>query len=154
MVTAEQKIDILSRIPHKKPFRFIDELYEITENSACGTYTYKTNEFFYKGHFPEKPITPGVILTETMAQIGLVSLGIFLLEKKHQFADILFISSDVKFLQIVYPEQKVTVESKKIYFRYNILKCEVKMLNEFNDVVCTGILCGMLLTKDKKEKII
>jgi 3-hydroxyacyl-[acyl-carrier-protein] dehydratase len=153
MVTAQQKNDILSRIPHRKPFLFIDELYELNEDFACGAYTYKAEEFFYKGHFPENPITPGVILTETMAQIGLVCLGIFLLNEQQEFADILFVSSDVKFLKVVYPGQKVTVESKKKYFRHNILKCEVKMLNDMNEVVCTGILCGMLLTNGKNENI-
>ena len=146
MVTHAQKIDILNRIPHKNPFRFIDEIIDINENFISGPYTYKHDEFFYKGHFPEKAITPGVILTETMAQIGLVPLGIYLLGKQNQFTDIVFTSSDVKFLQIVYPGQKVLVESTKVYFRFNKLKCNVKMLNESNKVVCNGVLCGMSMT--------
>ena len=146
MVTHAQKIDILNRIPHKNPFRFIDEIIDINENFISGSYTYKHDEFFYKGHFPEKAITPGVILTETMAQIGLVPLGIYLLGKQNQFTDIVFTSSDVKFLQIVYPGQKVLVESTKVYFRFNKLKCNVKMLNESNKVVCNGVLCGMSMT--------
>lgn len=151
MITAAQKTDILNRIPHRKPFRFIDEIIDINENFSKGSYTYQPDEFFYKGHFPDRPITPGVILTETMAQIGLLPLGIFLADKKQLFSEILFTSSEVRFLQIVYPEHKVIVESTKIYFRYNILKCEVKMYQESNGVVCSGILCGMLVFDKNKE---
>lgn len=67
--------DIIAKLPYTKPFLFVDELLHIDENGSMGTYTFDENLDFYKGHFKEKPVTPGVILTETMAQIGLVCLG-------------------------------------------------------------------------------
>ena len=75
-------VEIIKLLPYTKPFLFVDELTEISENGISGNYTFQENEFFYKGHFKENPITPGVILTETMAQIGVVCLGIFLLKEK------------------------------------------------------------------------
>jgi 3-hydroxyacyl-[acyl-carrier-protein] dehydratase len=71
--------EIISKLPYSKPFLFVDELLQINENGVEGTYTFDGNLDFYKGHFKDYPVTPGVILTETMAQIGLVCLGIFLL---------------------------------------------------------------------------
>jgi 3-hydroxyacyl-[acyl-carrier-protein] dehydratase len=145
MITLEQNTEILSMIPHRRPFRFIDEILDINENFVRGTYTYRPDEFFYNGHFPDNPVTPGVILTETMAQIGLIPLGIYLLDGQERFSDVLFTSSDVRFLQVVYPGRKVIVESNKIYFRHHFLKCDVKMYQESGRVVCSGKLCGMFL---------
>jgi 3-hydroxyacyl-[acyl-carrier-protein] dehydratase len=145
MITSEQKSAILDRIPHQTPFRFIDDILDVDEDGARGVYTYRKDEFFYKGHFPDNPITPGVILTETMAQIGLLPLGIYLLNGTDCRDNILFSSSEVRFCQIVYAGQTVTVESRKRYFRHNILKCDVKMFQESRGLVCYGTLCGLFL---------
>jgi 3-hydroxyacyl-[acyl-carrier-protein] dehydratase len=72
--------DIISKLPYSKPFLFVDEIISINENGVEGHFTFDENLDFYKGHFEHYPVTPGVILTETMAQIGLVCLGIFILE--------------------------------------------------------------------------
>jgi 3-hydroxyacyl-[acyl-carrier-protein] dehydratase len=74
--------EIIRNLPYQKPFLFVDELLEVSENGVTGTYTFLEDAFFYEGHFKENPITPGVILTETMAQIGVVCLGIYLLKVK------------------------------------------------------------------------
>ena len=74
--------EIIKKLPYQKPFLFVDELTHVSENGVEGKYTYKENEYFYEGHFKNTPITPGVILTETMAQIGLVCLGIYLLKEE------------------------------------------------------------------------
>jgi len=58
---------IISLLPYTTPFLFVDNLEHIDENGVTGTYTYPADSFFYKGHFINHPITPGVILTETMA---------------------------------------------------------------------------------------
>ena len=140
--------EIIKNTPYKKPFLFIDELTEISEQGITGNYTFKKNEFFYKGHFKNNPITPGVILTEAMAQIGVVCLGIYLLknefrlEKKIQIA---LTSSQVDFFISVLPNEKVTVISEKKYFRFNKLKCSVQMINEKNELVCRGTISGMIL---------
>tara|TARA_R110002050_G_scaffold78253_4_gene167037 strand:- start:1175 stop:1615 length:441 start_codon:yes stop_codon:yes gene_type:complete len=141
--------EIINNLPYQKPFLFVDELTDISENGITGNYTFKENEFFYEGHFKENPITPGVILTETMAQIGVVCLGIYLLkdtisseEKKPQIA---LTSNNIDFFLPVLPNEKVTVISEKEYFRFNKLKCKVKMMNAKNELVCRGTISGMLV---------
>jgi 3-hydroxyacyl-[acyl-carrier-protein] dehydratase len=139
---------IIKNLPYKQPFLFVDELTEISENGFSGNYTFKENAFFYEGHFIGNPITPGVILTEVMAQIGVVCLGIYLLkeeissEKKPQIA---LTSNRIDFFLPVLPNEKVTVISEKEYFRFNKLKCKVKMMNEKNELVCRGTISGMIL---------
>ena len=90
-----------------RTFLFVDELTNISDNGVRGNYTFKESEYFYKGHFKDYPITPGVILTEVMAQIGVVCLGIYLLREKF---------SDIKKPQIV-------LTSNNIDFFYT---CEAK----------------------------
>ena len=105
--------------------------------------------YFYKGHFKNNPITPGVILTECMAQIGVVCLGIYLMkdEISENFqSQIALTSSQIDFFLPVFPGEKVTVVSEKEVFRFNKLKCKVKMLNEKNELVCRGQISGMIKT--------
>ncbi|MBF4516970.1 beta-hydroxyacyl-ACP dehydratase [Flavobacterium sp. ANB] len=140
--------DILAQLPYTKPFLFVDELLHVDENSVTGTYTYSEDLDFYKGHFKDNPVTPGVILTETMAQIGMVCLGIYLLgDTFNKDTVIAFASSDVHFLKAVYPNEKVTVTSQKTFFRFGKLKCDVVMTNEAGQEVCKGVLAGMITNK-------
>ena len=140
--------NIIAKLPYSKPFLFIDELLHVDENSAVGTYTYNEDLDFYKGHFKDNPVTPGVILTETMAQIGMVCLGIYLLgDTFNKDTVIAFTSADMQFLKPVYPNEKVTVTSQKSFFRFGKLKCDVIMKNESGQEVCKGILAGMITNK-------
>lgn len=62
-------------LPHRYPFLFVDKV-EIQEEGKKGI-GYKNvtmNEYYFQGHFPEKPVMPGVIIIETMAQVGAVIL--------------------------------------------------------------------------------
>ncbi|WP_299666996.1 3-hydroxyacyl-ACP dehydratase FabZ family protein [uncultured Polaribacter sp.] len=139
--------EIIKHLPYQKPFLFVDKLTKISENGVTGNYTYKENEFFYQGHFKDNPITPGVILTETMAQIGVVCLGVFLLKKEISLdkkPQIALTSNQVDFFLPVLPNEKVTVISEKTYFRFHKLKCNVKMLNANNELVCRGTISGMI----------
>jgi 3-hydroxyacyl-[acyl-carrier-protein] dehydratase len=146
-MTNEQ---IIRNLPYQKPFLFVDDLVDVSEKGVKGTYTFQKNEFFYEGHFKENPITPGVILTETMAQIGVVCLGIYLLRDEISFKrkpQIALTSNQTDFYIPVLPNEKVTVISEKEYFRFNKLKCKVKMVNSKNELVCRGIISGMIITK-------
>ncbi|HAE67558.1 MULTISPECIES: 3-hydroxyacyl-ACP dehydratase FabZ family protein [Sphingobacterium] len=136
---------ILAKLPYRAPFLFVDELIHVDDEGVAGTYTFDEDLDFYRGHFYDRAITPGVILIETMAQIGLACLGIFLLNKDlMQGSSIALTSTEIQFLKPVYPKEKVTVFSKKIYFRFGKLKCAVTMKNEAGQEVCKGILAGMM----------
>jgi 3-hydroxyacyl-[acyl-carrier-protein] dehydratase len=138
--------DIISKLPYSKPFLFVDEIISISENGVEGTYYLDENLDFYKGHFISNPITPGVILTEVMAQIGLVCLGIYLLNKEfNKTTSIGLTSIEIDFLKPVYPNEKVTVISEKIYFRFGKLKCKVSMKNQLGIEVCCGTIAGMIV---------
>lgn len=136
---------ILSKLPYSKPFLFVDEIISIDENGVIGTYFFDENLDFYKGHFKTKPVTPGVLLIETMAQIGVVIFGIYLLNDNfNKDSLIAFTSTEIEFLKPVFPNEKVTVISEKIYFRFGKLKCKVIMKNSLNQEVCSGYISGII----------
>lgn len=140
--------EILNLLPYEKPFLFVDELLHVDGNGAKGTYRFDASTEFYKGHFKGYPVTPGVILTETMAQIGVVCLGIYLLNNElNKDIVIALTSAETEFLKPVYPDEKVTVVSEKIYFRFGKLKCKTVMTNEAGEEVCRGTIAGMITTK-------
>lgn len=139
--------EIIALLPYQYPFLFVDDICTVDENAITGTYTYDRHLPFYEGHFKANPVTPGVILTETMAQIGLVALGIYMMYKTGELqknVQIAFTSAKVDFYIPVYPEEKVTVKSVKEYFRFNKLKCNVEMYNENKELVSRGTLAGMI----------
>jgi 3-hydroxyacyl-[acyl-carrier-protein] dehydratase len=144
--------DILNHLPYKSSFRFVDNISKLDMDGVTGEYTLNKEAFFYEDHFVDNPITPGVILTEIMAQIGLVVLGIYImLNKSEDPAEAteeslfpLLTSTDVSFYKMVLPGQKVTVVSKKQYFRFDKLKCYVEMLDETNELIARGTFSGIL----------
>ncbi len=121
---------ILSHLPYKSSFRFVDNISTLNENEVVGDYTLKPDAFFYEDHFEGNPVTPGVILTEIMAQIGLVVLGIFLSMKETGFdfanSDLfpLLTHTDVSFNKMVLPGQKGHCNIQEAIFQIR----EVEML--------------------------
>ena len=68
---------IMDILPHRPPFLFIDKIYELNDDLVIGVKNVTIDEDFFKGHFPEYPVMPGVIIIEAMAQMG----GILVMSK-------------------------------------------------------------------------
>ncbi|MCF8027967.1 MAG: beta-hydroxyacyl-ACP dehydratase [Desulfobacteraceae bacterium] len=140
---------VMDLIPQQRPFRFIDDILEVDDKHIRALYRFRDDEFFYQGHFPGHPVTPGVILIETMAQAGVVALGIaILLHQNRPVSEIrelktLFtFAESVEFTGMVAPGEKVTVVGEKIYFRRGSIKTKVSIERQNGQSVCTGVLMG------------
>jgi 3-hydroxyacyl-[acyl-carrier-protein] dehydratase len=142
---------VLSAVPQQHPFRFIDKILELDDQHVVGAYRFRENEYFYPGHFPGHPVTPGVILIETMAQTGVVAFGIYLTmlqmnikaEQTKDITTLFTIVEDVEFLEIVHPGQKVIIHGEKVYFRKRNLKARIRMETESGaKIICIGVLAG------------
>jgi 3-hydroxyacyl-[acyl-carrier-protein] dehydratase len=144
--------DIVEKLPYKSSFLFVDNIASLNEEGVTGDYTLKKEAFFYEDHFAGNPVTPGVIITEIMAQIGLVVLGIYLVMRSPKgfmsgaegMLLPLLTSTDISFYKMVLPGERVTVVSKKQYFRFSKLKCYVEMLDAAGEIVAKGMISGFI----------
>jgi|SRR5690606_1885871 len=139
--------EIFLKLPFSHPYLFVDEIHYVNENGASGSFHFKEDLGFYKGHFKDFSVTPGAILIEVMAQIGGACLGIYLNSIETGGKDdgkaSLASSYQVEFYKPVFPNEKVTVTSEKIYYRFGKLKYKVIMNDEKGEKICEGIFSGM-----------
>jgi 3-hydroxyacyl-[acyl-carrier-protein] dehydratase len=140
--------ELLARLPQQEPFRFIDEILEVDDDHIEAAYTWRPDAEFYRGHFPGNPLTPGVLLVESMAQAGVVALGIYLVSKARSAYETeklvtVFTDAQVEFSGIVRPGDRVLISGRKLFFRRLKLRSEVEMRLEDGSVVCSGVLSGM-----------
>jgi 3-hydroxyacyl-[acyl-carrier-protein] dehydratase len=152
---AALRQEVLQFVPQQEPFRFIDEIISLDDEQIVGAYRFREDEYFYRGHFPGNPITPGVILIETMAQVGVVAFGIYLLSRQKNMRpaqmnlpiSLFSVADGVEFKQIVKPGERVIVKAKKIYFRKNTIKASISMEKENGEIICIGELSGVGVDK-------
>ena len=139
-----EKEEINKLLPHRDPFLFLDwcEIIEIGKEGT-GHRKFLPEEYFFKGHFPNLPIVPGVILIESLAQTaGIVVAKTFASNSKKS---VLFISiSSAKFRKPVYPNDQIS-------FEVNYLN-KVKSVYKFNGEakkesikVCDAIFSAMII---------
>ena len=106
--------EIRELIPHREPFLFLDELVDIIKlKKATGIKTFSKDEYFFKGHFPNNPIVPGVIIVEAMAQTA----GVVVSFKLKEFTEksVLFMSvNKAKFRKPITPNDEVSFDVRFI----------------------------------------
>jgi 3-hydroxyacyl-[acyl-carrier-protein] dehydratase len=106
--------EVLSRIPHRPPFLFVDEIVYEGPDKLVARRTWRADEDFYGGHYPGSPITPGVLLCEAVFQAGALHLSRTLAEQGAPAGVPLLVKiSDVRFRNPVYPGDVVTIEVRK-----------------------------------------
>jgi len=99
---------IRSAIPHREPFLLLDEIIEQTDTRIVCRKRFTGDEFWYRGHYPEFPLTPGVLLCEAAMQAGAVLLS------KHPKGEGVPVAgrlNDVKFKRMVRPGDTITIET-------------------------------------------
>ena len=116
--------EIKKLIPHRDPFLFVDTCEIIIPGDhGKSEKLFSTNEYFFKGHFPDNPIVPGVIIIEAMAQTA----GIVVSYKLREFKEksVLFMSvNKAKFRKPIHPDEKVSFEVKFINSVRDVYKFE------------------------------
>ncbi len=137
MIDKDLERKIIQRLPYGPSFKFVDNILDVNEDEITGTYTYTKEDCFYKGHFKDNPVTPGVILLETMGQIGIVSHIIYFLKlyETNQHFYPLLITEQSDFFKKVYIEEIMKVHAKKIYYRKNLLRSNIEMINPKGEIV-------------------
>ena len=144
--------ECLELIPQQEPFRYVDEISELSGDGVVAHYRWREDHAFYRGHFPGNPVTPGVLLLECMAQCSVVPLAMYLSYRDFEEAPrmtTLFTDATVDFLGVVEPGRRVTVRSRPLFYRRRKLRVRAEMHldgggNGGGDtLVCNGELAGL-----------
>jgi beta-hydroxyacyl-ACP dehydratase FabZ len=130
-------------LPHRYPFLMIDKVVEMERYKRIVAIKSVTiNEDFFQGHFPGKPVMPGVLILESMAQAG----GLLLLQEiPDRDKKLLYLASmsDVKFRRPVVPGDQLRVEVNVLAWKGDLCKIEAKAFVESNLAAEAKMLCVM-----------
>ena len=156
MTAGASTIDIggiMHAIPHRYPFLMIDRVVDVVRNrSAIGVKNVSANEAFFQGHFPNHPVMPGVLIIESIAQIGGLLL---LLDVKDRDSKLLYMAGvdAARFRRPVIPGDQLRVEVNVLTFRGPF--CKVAGFARVNGelAVEATVMCAMVdLNADGKPE--
>lgn len=135
--------DVLNSIPHRPPFLFVDKILHLDDDAIEAERTLRADEGFFKGHYPQFPIMPGVLMCESIFQVA----GIFLSKKVLQASDVqgkvpvLTRIQEAKFKRMAFPGDKLTLGAqfdqkvKDFYFFKGWAKKEDSLLLSINFII-------------------
>ena len=135
-------------IPHRDPFLFVDSC-EITEigNKGIGYKSFNNSEYFFKGHFPDMPIVPGVILIEALAQTAGIIVSHSFESTKNK--SVLFMSvSKAKFRKPVLPNDEISFHVNCLNKVKSVYKFNGEAFNSENVKVCESEFTAMITDKN------
>jgi beta-hydroxyacyl-ACP dehydratase FabZ len=108
-------------LPHRYPFLLVDRIIELEEERIVGIKNVTANEPFFVGHFPEFPVMPGVLITESMAQVA----GVLVLKSipdRHSKLVLLASVDEAKFRRPVRPGDQLRIEMTMVSRKSTICK--------------------------------
>lgn len=136
---------IMHMIPHRYPLLLVDRVINVVDaESATGIKNVTFNEPHFTGHFPQKPIMPGVLIIESMAQTSAL-LVVHTLGAKAEGKLVYFMSiEEAKFRKPVIPGDTLEIHVQKMKARGNVWKfmCEA---HTANGKVAEAIICAMIV---------
>ena len=135
--------DIMKIIPHRQPFLFVDRITKIEYGKhATGIKNVTINDYFFKGHFPGRPIMPGVIIIEALAQVG----GVMMLAPEENRGKLAFFLSinNVKFRKPVVPGDQLVLEVEAIKVKSKTGQVRGRALVDGKVVAEADFICALI----------
>jgi len=139
------KDDIKSLLPHREPFLFVDSISNINlKQDITGLIKFPEDSYFFKGHFPDRPVVPGVIIIESLAQLG----GVLIyksFEEDLVGKDPALVSVDSeKFKNPTLPNEELTIKATLMKNKLNIFKLNTQAYKNDKLVVEANITATVL----------
>jgi 3-hydroxyacyl-[acyl-carrier-protein] dehydratase len=136
---------IMEMIPHRQPFLMIDKVVDVVANQrATGIKNLSNSEYYFRGHFPARPVMPGVLIIEAMAQTAAV-LVVHTLGPDSEGKLVYFMSVDnARFRRPVFPPTKLEIHVIKQRNRGNVWKFEGRA-KIGDDVMAEAVFAAMIL---------
>jgi len=142
--------EIQKFLPHRYPFLLIDKVVEMVRfKRIVAIKSVTINEGFFQGHFPGKPVMPGVLILESMAQAGGLLLLQEIPDRDHK---LLYLASmnDVKFRRPVVPGDQLRVEVDILSWKGDRCKIQAKAYVEQNLAAEATLLC-LMVDRDRQD---
>jgi len=138
---------IMEMIPHRYPFLMIDKVVDMVANErATGIKSVSINESFFQGHFPARPVMPGVLIIEAMAQTAAV-LVVHTLGPESEGKLVYFMSVDnARFRRPVFPGDRLDVHVTKQRHRGNVWKFEGRA-KVGDNLMAEAVFAAMILNE-------
>ena len=137
--------EIIRAIPHRYPFLMIDRVIHVKPDvSATGLKNVSINESYFQGHFPRRPVMPGVLIIESMAQTAAV-LVVRTLGPKMAGKLVYFMSvNECRFRKPVFPGDQLLINVIKKHQRKNVWKFQA-VVNVGEEIVSEATYSAMIL---------
>lgn len=140
--------DVLGMMPPGLQFRFLDEILEVNQTHIVARHQFRTDEFFYPGHFPERAITPGTILLEAMCQCGVTAHSYYLLAQEMPIElarnyRVLFTGAEVEWFEPVVPGATIILRSRLIGWRRRRIRSHVRLFDGLSRIAAECRISGM-----------
>jgi 3-hydroxyacyl-[acyl-carrier-protein] dehydratase len=123
---------IYAAIPHRPPFLLVDEIVSQDENRIVCRKTFEPAEYFYQGHYPHFPITPGVLLCEACMQAGAILLSRHV-ARESAGVPVATRMNEVRFKRMVKPCETIEIEAElterlgDAFYLKGRVRCEGKL---------------------------
>jgi len=135
--------EIMKIIPHREPFLFVDRIIHLEKNKrATGIKNVTINDYFFRGHFPGRPVMPGVIIVEAMAQVG----GVMMLASEENKGKLAFFLSidNVKFRKPVVPGDQLVLETEAVKVKSRTGQVRGRALVDGKVVAEADFVCALI----------
>lgn len=131
-------------LPHRYPFLLIDRILEIDQKElkAIGIKNVTANEPFFQGHFPGKPVMPGVLITEAVAQVG--ACLILSLDQFKGKIPYLAALDNVRFKRPVVPGDRLVIEVHITNVKRNVGKMDARAVVDGKVVIEGQMMCSLV----------
>jgi len=129
---------IMDSIPHRDPFLFVREIVDRTNDSITTKTIFESQYEFFKGHFPDNPIVPGVLLCEAVFQSGAI-----LMDGKEKTPIVTRIQN-TKFKNFLKPDEQVQIHVQIIESLENAFHLKGKILKDSTTILTINFSCALI----------